>query len=176
MTWHLALHRPRRRGEFAGGEDRIAVGLLLDELLETFPPIIHMSLRELREGQCFLLVLYRLVEVPGFGVRGGESVNPDGILPRCQLACPGRVLKSELPIPYTVRTGGQNPRKVIVGVGVLDVEPECFAVAVDRTFHISLTTQSVTQVDVGDDELGVEPDRLAVASDRTLHIALVAQG
>ena len=70
----------------------------------------------------------------------------------------------------------QGVAEVVVGLGVVGLEPERRAVLGDRLVQLPLIAQGNAEVVVGLGEVGLEADRLAVLGDRLVQLPLAAQG
>ena len=70
----------------------------------------------------------------------------------------------------------QGVAEVVVGQGVVGLEPDGLAVVGDRLVVLALALQGDAEVVVGLGEVGLQPDGLAVGGDRLVVLALALQG
>ena len=70
----------------------------------------------------------------------------------------------------------QGDAEVVVGLGVVGLEPDRRAVFGDRLVQLPLVSQGVAEVVVGLGVVGLEPDRLAEFGDRLVQLPLAAAG
>lgn len=144
------LDDPRRRALLAGGEGRVVIGLLPAVQREALASARVVCQR--RERQYLLLVLDGFVKVPGGGVGGGQGVNVGGHLPLGQFARAGGVRDRGLAVAQAVRTGGQQPGQVFLGLGVVQVQLDGLPEGGRRPREISLIRESHPERGVRQDE------------------------
>ena len=78
--------------------------------------------------------------------------------------------------PVEVALGFAGVAAVVVGGGVLGVEPDGLVVVGDRPVEVALGLTGEAAVVVGGGVLGVEPDGLVVVGDRPVEVALGLAG
>src|SRR5262249_4347911 len=110
-------------------------------------------------------------------VGGGQDVQVVWILPVRQLTSPRGMFDSSLAISQLVCGARlQEPGEIVVGFGVLRVEPDGLVVIRDSLVELPLLVVGDSPVVEGEGVLGVEADGLRVIGDGLVVLPLVGVG